>query len=93
LKKFHRAIWMVFLARAWVGGTAVNQRMELRYKAVSDGDVKRRPEAVAVGGNERVWIRQLFGDEGKRRGVKIGSAEEAHWADNLTKCLESGRIA
>jgi hypothetical protein len=35
--------------------------MELRYKAVSDGDVKRRPEAaVAVGGNERVWIRQLL---------------------------------
>ena len=30
------------------GSTAVNQRMELRYKAVSDGDVKRRPEAVAA---------------------------------------------
>ena len=43
-----------------LGGTAVNQGMELRYKAVSDGDVKRRPEAVAVGGNERVWIRQLL---------------------------------
>jgi hypothetical protein len=34
-----------------------------------------------------------FGDGGKRRGVKIGSAEEAYWADNPTKCLESGRIA
>jgi hypothetical protein len=58
LKKFHRAIWMALLARAWEA--LLLTRGWSSDKAVSDDDVKRRPEAVAVGGNERVWIRQLL---------------------------------